>query len=451
MKFGGTSVGDAARIAAVCEIVRTHAGRQPVLVVSALAGVTDLLSRAITAAAAGDRERIEAELSDLERRHRWALAAVEGPRLRHDLSLEVDALFEELRQLFRSVRILGEGTPRAADALLAFGEILSTRILVAALRDRGLPARWVDPREVMITSARHGAAEPDLDAIETRARAALAPLVEAGEIPVLGGFVGTSPQGVTTTLGRGGSDTSAAALGSALCAEEIQIWTDVDGLMSADPKLVPAARRLEAVSFGEAAELAYYGARVLHPASIAPAVRRGIPVRILNSMRPEGPGTRIEAEGGAASPPIASVASRAGVCTLRITGRGMRVDPGFLPRTLAALEREGCLWDLVVSSEVGVTLALQGGGDPQGLARALAADARVEIASARAIVCVVGAALAHDPAVRVRVLSSLAEWEPELVAMGGSGSSAAAVISDSRLEECVRGLHRRFFEEGPQT
>ncbi len=447
MKFGGTSVGDASRIAAACEIVRAHLRQRPAVVVSALAGVTDLLRKAIAAARAGDRETIETHLADLERRHRWALAAVQDQRRRHDLSLEVDALFEDLRQLFRSVRILGEGTPRAADALLAFGEALSSRILVCALRDRGIPARWIDPREVMITNGRHGAAEPDLDAVELRGRAAVHPVLEAEEIPVMGGFVGATPEGVTTTLGRGGSDTSAAALGSALRAEEIQIWTDVDGLMSADPKLVPAARTLETVSFAEAKELADYGARVLHPGSIGPAVRRHIPIRILNSLRPDGAGTRIMGEPLALAPPIASVASRGGVRTLRIAGVEGRMEAGLLPRALAALDREGIVLDLVVSSRVGATLAVQGGEDLSGVERALGGEARVETGPSRAILCVVGSALGRDAAVRARVLSSLAELEPEMVALGGSGSSAAAVIPEARLEESVRALHRRFFEE----
>ena len=294
MKFGGTSVGDARRMAAVCEIIRSRLDKRPVVVVSALAGVTDLLVRAVAAVGVGDREALEPILSDLERRHRWALAGtVDDPRSRHDLSLDVDALFEDLKQLLRSVRVLGEGTPRSTDAILAFGETLSARILVGALRDRGVTARWLDPRDVMITDGRHGAAAPDMVAVEKRCRERIFPVLEAGEVPVIGGFVGASVDGVTTTLGRGGSDTTASVLGSAMAAREIQIWTDVDGLMSADPKLVPTARTLEQVTFAEAAELAFYGARVLHPASIAPAVERQIPVRVLNSFRPEGQGTRI--------------------------------------------------------------------------------------------------------------------------------------------------------------
>jgi aspartate kinase len=449
MKFGGTSVADAGRILGVVEIVRRHLELRPVVVVSALAGVTDLLVRAVDAARRGDREAIEPVLADVERRHRWALAgSVEEPRRRHDLSLEVDALFEDLRQLLRSVRILGEGTPRSSDALLAFGESLSARLLAAALLDRGVAARWVDPREVMITDDAHGAAEPDVDEVSRRSERIIAPLLAAGLVPVTGGFVGATREGRTTTLGRGGSDTSAAVLGSAMAAGEIQIWTDVDGLMTADPDLVPAARTLARASFAEAAELAYYGAKVLHPASIAPAVRRAIPVRVLNSQAPDGAGTRILQEGDPSALPVVSVASRGGVRTVRIVSRRMRLDPGFLPRVLEEFDGAGLVPDLMVSSEVGVSVVVPAEVRLDGVRHALREAADVEDLGGRALVCVVGSGLARDGRVRGKVLAALAAIEPEIVSLGGSGTSVTAVIPEDRLGDAVRGLHVRFFEEG---
>ncbi len=449
MKFGGTSVADAARILGVAGIVRGHLDRQPVVVVSALAGVTDLLVRAVDAARRGDREAIEPLLADLERRHRWALAgSIEDPRRRHDLSLEVDALFEELRQLLRSVRILGEGTPRSSDALLSFGEILSGRLVAGALEDRGLRVRWVDPREVMITSAAHGAAEPDIEEVARRCGTAIAPLLAEAWVAVTGGFVGATPDGRTTTLGRGGSDTSASVIGAAMGALEIQIWTDVDGLMSADPKLVPAARTIPRVTFAEAAELAYYGAKVLHPASIAPAVRRAIPVRVLNSLSPGGAGTLILAEGDPAALPIVSVASRGGVQRVRVTSRRMRLDPGFLPAVLAAFDREGIAPELVVSSEVAVSLALPSDARLDGVRLALSGVAEIEAAPGRALLCVVGSGLGRDDGTRGSVLAALGEVDPELVSLGGSGTSVTAVVPGERLADAVRALHRRFFETG---
>jgi aspartate kinase len=449
MKFGGTSVADAKRILGVVEIVRRHFHLRPVVVVSALAGVTDLLVSAVAAAREGDRETIEPLLADIERRHRWALAgSIEDPRRRHDLSLEVDALFDDLRQLLRSVRILGEGTPRSSDTLLAFGEILSARLLTAALEDRGLPARWVDPREVMITDGSHGAAEPDLDEVARRAGSRIAPLLAAGEVPVTGGFVGATRDARTTTLGRGGSDTSASVIGAAMEALEIQIWTDVDGLMTADPKLVPEARTIPRVSFAEAAELAYYGAKVLHPASIATAVRRAIPVRVLNSLSPGGAGTLILAEGDPGALPIVSVASRGGIRSVRITSKRMRLDPGFLPAVLAAFDRDGLVPELVVSSEVAVSVAIPAELRLDGVRREFSHAADVEEVPGRALLCVVGSGLSRDGGVRSMVLSALAPIEPEIVSLGGSGTSVTAVIAEDRLREAVLGLHRRFFEGG---
>jgi len=447
MKFGGTSVADAERIVAVSEILRSRLDRRPVVVLSAMAGVTDLLVEAVAVARRGDRDRLDAILGELAKRHRWAVAGTmqDGTR-RHDLNLEIDAIFEELRQLLRSVRILGEGTPRAADTLLSYGELLSTRIASAAFGERGLAVRWIDAREIMITDDRHGAAEPDATAVAGRCRESLVPLLEAGEIPLLGGFVGASAAGDTTTLGRGGSDTSAAVLGAALGAEEIQIWTDVEGLMTADPRSVDRARRLPSVSFAEAAELAYYGARVLHPAAIAPAVKRNIPVRVLNSLNPEGPGTVILDRAEEGAPPVASIASRGDVVVVRVVGRGARLDPGLLPDVLRLLDERGIVPEVTVSSRAAVTLVTSCEIDIESLRRALAQEVEVERIDDLAIVCIVGAGLAEDPAVRRRVAEALAALEPTVVALGARATSAAAAIPASRLEEAVRKLHRKFFE-----
>jgi aspartate kinase len=447
MKFGGTSVADAARIRAAALIVQGRLPRGPVVVVSALAGVTDLIVRAIAAAADGERDALEPILADLIRRHRWAVSGcVEDASRRHDLGLEVDALFEDLRQHLRSVRTLGEGTPRSSDALLAFGEILSSRIIAAAFSDYGIPVRLVDAREVMITDASFGRAEPLPDEVKARGTRRLLPCVSDGEVPIVGGFFGATGDGRTTTLGRGGGDTSAAVLGAALSASEIEIWTDVDGVMTADPRRVPAARRRPSVSFAEAAELAYYGAKVLHPASIAPAVACGIPVRVLNSLRPEGEGTVILGQVAANAPPLASVASRDGVTAVRVASRTLRVDPGFLPRVLAAVDDVGLVPDIVVSSEVAVTLVLPARVEDSTLGQRLTAFADIEVRNQRGIVCVVGHGLAQAGDARGRVLASLAAWDPEVIALGGSATSLAALVPGSRLDACVRAIHHEFFE-----
>lgn len=449
MKFGGTSVAEAERIRAIAEIVRGRLDRRPVVVVSALGGVTDLLERAIAAACGDDLEGLEPVLADLERRHRWALAGcVDEARGHHHLSLEVGGLFEDLRQKLRSIRILREGTPRAADAILAIGETLSAKIVEAAFQAQGLRAVSVDPREVMVTDDRFGEAEPDLDRTAKRAESLIASVLDQGEVPIVGGFVGAAVDGTTTTLGRGGSDTSAAVLGSVLGAEEIQIWTDVDGLMTADPRLVPGARPIPTVSFAEATELAFYGAEVLHPDSLAPAVRRGIPVRVANSMHPDLAGTVIvDGAEGTGESAIVSVASRAGVTSLRVVNRCMRADPEFASGVLSALRSRQLAPDLVVASEIGVHLAIDDGATSSALQDDLSRRGEVEVRQDRAIVCMVGSKLAEGRS-RGEVLEAIGRWEPELVALGSSGASLAALIKADRLSETVTGLHRRFFEGG---
>lgn len=447
MKFGGSSVADADRIRAVADIVRDRMDRRPVVVVSALAGVTDLLERAFAAARKDELEALEPLLAEIERRHRWALAGcVEDARRRHHLGLEIDRLFEQLRQRLRSVRILGEGTPRVRDAVLAHGESLSARIVAAAFREYDLPARRVDPEHVMATDDCFGAASPDRAGVRERCSVNLLPVLEAGELPVLGGFVGSNRAGETTTLGRGGSDTSAAALGLALEVDEIQIWTDVDGLMSADPRLVAGARTLERVSFAEAAELALYGARVLHPDSIAPAVRRRIPVRVLNSMRPECAGTLVvgerpeeDADGAVA------VASKEGMGLARVLSRRMPMDPALPAQVLSACADAGVVPELVLSSATTMTVVASRPERLEGLT-AVNAGAEIEITTEAAIACVVGAGMARAPSLRERVLAELARWEPELVASGALRASVVAVVRQPVLADAVRRLHERFLE-----
>jgi aspartate kinase len=448
MKFGGTSVADAERILGVCEIVGRHVAQRPVVVVSALAGVTDLLERIVALTGEGRPEPLEAPLAELERRHRWAVAgAVEGGATRHELSLVIDALFEELRGMLRSIRTLGELTARARDAILAFGETLSSRIVATALGERHVRASWIEAQQVLRTDGCHGDAAADLEATGARCEELLAPLLERGEVPVLGGFVGATSDGVTTTLGRGGSDTSAAVLGAAMAAREIQIWTDVNGLMTADPRRVREARTLSRVSFAEAAELAFYGARVLHPAALWPAVRRSIPVRVRNTLDAEAEGSLIVRATGEGAVPLAGVASRRGVRPLRITNRRLRLDPDFLPAVLEACRSERIVPDLVLSSEVAVSLLVPGTSVTGGLASRLGAGARVETGEPAALVCVVGTGLRTDAALRGRVLAAVAALDPLLVALGGAENSVAAVVPEPRLSDALGRLHREFFEE----
>lgn len=445
-KFGGTSVANADRIRAAAEIVRSHAARRPVVVVSALAGVTDLLVAAIAAAGAGRLDALEPILADLERRHRWALAGLfENARGRHDLTLALDERFEELRQLLRAIRVLGEATPRAADTLLAFGELLSSRLVEAQLQARGVAALWVDPTQIVRTDARFGSAEPDLEATAELCRAVLVPALDSGLVPVLGGFVGATAEGIPTTLGRGGSDTTAAVVGACLGAEEIQIWTDVDGILTADPRLVPSASTVATVSFAEAAELAHCGAKVLHPASIAPAVERGIPVQVRNAARPDHPGTTVLRSARGRRAEVASIASRHGLALLCVRSVDMRHDPDRLATVLAAVRRNGVTPALAVASELGVALAVADGPSAAAAAHELAVHGDVELHTRRAAVSVVGERLTTDAGLRAAVLSAFAEISAEMLSTGASATGMTAILPEASLEPAVRALHGRFF------
>jgi len=448
MKFGGTSVATAERILAVADIVAAQRERTPVVVVSALAGVTDLLTRALKHAHAGELAPLEPLLADLERRHRWAISGgIEEADRRHRLTLEMDALFDDLRERLRSLRILREGTPRLRDEILAFGETLSSMIVSSVFQDRGLPARCFDPRTLMPTDAAFGAAQPDLARCVTAVGRHLLPGLAQGQIPVVGGFVGSAPGGETTTLGRGGSDTSAAVLGAAVEAEEIQIWSDVDGMMTADPRRVPGARALAQVSFVEAAELALYGAKVLHPASLAPALDRSIAVRILNALDPSAPGTRLVRERDEApTGRVVSVASRSGVRTVRITPPGLRLDAEFLPRVAAALRDAGLTPGLCVASEVAVTAIVDADTDLGVLRELLDERTTIQADDDRAIISLVGAGLTQCAQGCAEVLEQLAVLGPQWLGLGASGNSVTAVIGNDQLDDAVRRLHRAFFE-----
>ncbi len=449
MKFGGTSVADAERILSVAEIIDTAVRRDPVVVVSAMGGITDLLVRAVAAASRGDRAALEPVVSEIDRRHRQVVAgAIEDSSRRHALSLEVERLLDELRHRLRSLRVLAESTPRATDAILASGESLAAAIITAALVERGVQAELIDAREVMITSARHASAEPVLEAVRVRAAERILPRVKLGRVPVLGGFIGATSAGETTTLGRGGSDTSAAVLGLALGVEEIQIWSDVDGLMTADPRLVPEARPLSHVSFAEAAELAFFGAKVLHPASIAPAVAGRIPVRVLNSLRPEASGTLVLADAAGAARPV-SVASRDGLrlCRMRLAAGGRAIDrlPGVLARCQAARIEPV----LISAGESGLCLAVGGPDAPADLFADLPENGDLEVLDGRALVALVGNALGESDRSRRSAIGWLADLDPDWLVAGSSRTSVTAVLVAARLGHAVRGLHRRIIESAP--
>ena len=356
LKFGGTSVGDAEAIGRlVRHVTAAHRRARAVVVVSALSGITDRLLQLAAAAASGDEVSVTKGLDELQQRHEAVaqLAAPDSQPLRERIKTEV----AELRNLLHAIATLKDASPRTRDAVAAFGELLSSRIVEAACQAAGLPAVWADPRRVLITNDTFGSALPLMEETTAAVRAHLQPLVEAGDVPVTGGYVGATSSGVTTTLGRGGSDYSAAILGAALDASEIQIWTDVDGMMTADPRVVSSTHVVPRLSFEEASELAYFGAKVLHPSTILPAVAKNIPVKILNSRRFDGGGTLITSS-SPVDEPLAALACKRHITVVDITSTRMLMAHGFLRRVFEVFERCRTPIDVISTSEVSISVTI---------------------------------------------------------------------------------------------
>ncbi|HSD27774.1 MAG TPA: lysine-sensitive aspartokinase 3 [Vicinamibacteria bacterium] len=447
MKFGGTSVKDAEAVGRLVRIVDRE-GRPRLVVVSALSGITDALLDAARLAEAGDGAGAREAVRALRRRHEEMAALVRAAERRASLLAATDALFDELEAIVHALAVVEEVSPRSSDAIVAFGELASSRIVAAALEDAGLAARWLDARTVLVTDAQHGTALPDRAATDERLRAVVRPLLAEGVVPVVGGFIGATPAGLTTTLGRGGSDYSAALFGAGLGADEIQIWTDVDGMLTADPRLVARPRVVPCLSFDEASELAYFGAKVLHPSTILPAVARGIPVRILNSHRPEAPGTLVarSVEGGEGGP--AAIACKRGLTRVDIASSRMLMAYGFLRRVFEVFERFRTPVDVVTTSEVSVSVTVDDRRALDGIVAELSAFADVSSEDGMAIVCAVGERLRTDPRLATRVLGALEGLPLAMVSQGGSRKNITVVLRDADAPAAMERLHRRFFESG---
>jgi len=453
MKFGGTSVQDAAAIRRLAAIVAARAARRPVVVVSAFSRVTDELSALARMAEGGAvNAEMEARVSALVDRHGREADALAGGEARESLHDELATALREI-PLLLEVMAAHPGTRRPLrDELLSWGERLSSRIVAAALRTEGLASRWVDARRCIRTTEEHGRAEPLMDATCAAVHAALGPALRDGEVPVLGGFVGATEGGATTTLGRGGSDFSAALVGASLDAAEIQIWTDVSGFMTADPRVVPAARSIPRLTYDEAAELAYFGARVLHPRTLHPAVERGIPVRVCNSMAPESPSTRIDAAGAApAGAGVKAVAHKTGITIVRVTSARMLGASGFLRAIFEAFDRHGIAVDVVATSEVSVSVTVDHTERLPAAVRDLQPLGQVDVEEGYAIVCVVGEALRATSGIAARVFGALKGINVALISQGASGINLTFAVHAQDAPTAVRLLHREWLEEEPAS
>lgn len=444
MKFGGTSVADAEairRLVGHVEAARNQ-GAQPVVVVSALAGVTnELLSAASRAAEA--KSGASAVLDALRARH-LELSSQVAASFHDDVSLAIAAQFDELQAVLRAVMTLRDASPRALDAIAAVGELLSSRIVHAALAAAGLPCTWVDPRRLIVTDDDYTQAAPLFDDIAAAVPRELGPALAAGTVPITAGYVGATRAGVVTTLGRGGSDYSAAIIGAALDAREIQIWTDVDGMLTADPRIVASPRVVPLLSFGEASELAYFGAKVLHPSTILPAVSRDIPVRILNSHRPGAPGTLIAAQ-GADGGRLTAIACKRNVTVVDITSTRMLMACGYLRRLFEVFERHRTPVDVVTTSEVSVSVTIDDDRRLNALVKDVSDFAEVLAEPGMAILCAVGDGLQRDPRLAASILGALNGFPLRMVSQAGSRRNVTVVLRDADVPAAMTRLHDLFF------
>ncbi|MGE0393793.1 MAG: lysine-sensitive aspartokinase 3 [Vicinamibacterales bacterium] len=451
-KFGGTSVMDADAIRRLITIVRrgrasggAAAGRGPAVVVSAMSGVTDTLLTLAADAAAGRLEPALEGLTRIRARQADAIAALVTGARAGDVAAFIARQLDQLESVVRGLALLREVTPRTTDAIVATGELISSRLVAAALDEAGIPSEWVDARRVVVTSDEHGQAAPIVDATYAALRDVVLGAIDQGRVPVLGGFIGATPDGLTTTLGRGGSDYSGALVGAGIGADEIQIWTDVDGMLTADPRVVEGPRLVPRLSYAEASELAYFGAKVLHPATILPAVERGIPVRIVNARRPEGQGTLI-AESGSGNGPFAGLACKRKLSVVNVTSTRMLMAYGFLRRLFEVFERFRTAVDVVTTSEVSVSVTVEDQRQLDGIRKALEVFADVSIEPDMALVCAVGDGLMAQPEVAARMLRALDGVPLRMVSQAASRRNVTVVLADADVAEAMQRLHREFFE-----
>jgi aspartokinase/homoserine dehydrogenase 1 len=455
MKFGGTSVGSADRISAACDLIaQARRGRPVVAVVSAMSKVTDLLLDTMRRAEAGDQAGLETNLRQLEEKHAGVVRALFPPEFQPSVMQDVHRLIKEFLRICQGMLMLRERPPRSVDEAVSTGEKLSALLTASLLNARGTPAAWIDAARLIVTDANFGNATPLLDKTRAQSREALLPQIRSGVLPIVTGFNGATTDGRPTTLGRGGSDFSASILAAALDAEELWIWTDVDGIMTADPHVVPDAAVLEEVSYNEAAELAYNGAKVLHPRTIAPLVEKEIPAWSKNSFAPEKPGTRIVPQIQDASG-VRAITSLGGVALITIEAVNASMQGAqLMARALEALARVNvevlllsrssyrqnfCV--LVRSEELEMAM--------ESLEAALALELAhgylrpIQVDQSVGLLAIVGEGMRGTPGLAGRLFTAISREKINIIAIaqGSSELTIAIVVKRDMLEKAVRAVH----------
>jgi aspartate kinase len=446
MKFGGTSVESAEAIARVADIVKQRLDRRPIVVVSAMSKATDQLLTMAAAAGAGDKDKAVDLCRQLRVRHlNCAATLMKDPK--HQVHSSVTADYDSLEQLLEGICAVGELTPRTQDNVVSYGERINSRVVAAAFAASGINAVHIDARDLIITDNAFGKAAPQFAEIDRRLHSRLKPLIESEAVPVLGGFIGSTPEGITTTIGRGGSDYSAALVGAGLNADAIEIWTDVDGMKTTDPNLCPDAHRIKVISFEEAAELAYFGAKVLHPATVLPAIEKNIPVYVLNSRNPSNEGTKIVARAPHTHHPFKAIAAKKRITVIDIVAARMLMAHGFLRQIFEIFDRHKCSVDVVSTSEVSVSLTVDSNERIPEIAADMEDIAFVKYAGRKAIVCLVGENIRERPGVAAQVFSAISDINVRMISQGASEINITFVIDEADVPEAVRRLHSHFFTD----
>lgn len=447
MKFGGTSVGSAQRIEDLTNIVSSYKDQQPIVVVSAMSGITNLLIEASEKAALGEYNAFYRCMDEVTQKHLQCLENLfdKNREMLKPLNEYVLSHIKEVRNLLEGVATLKELTPRTSDLINSYGERISSYIVANALIAKGLSGLHLDSRDIMITDNAFGAARPLISKVKEKVAELVIPEVNSGKIPVMGGFIGRTTEGITSTLGRGGSDYTASIIGLSVLAKEIQIWTDVDGIMTCDPRLVPNARVLKKVSFNEASELSFFGAKVLHPSTIKPAVENNIPVKILNSFNPKFPGTIVTNETDK-DQKIKAIAFKKKVTVLSISSPKMLFGYGYMAKVFSVFERNKTSIDIVATSEVSVSMSLDSTQYMQDIVDELSGFADVKVERDLAIISIVGMNFSSQNGIAATIFSALKDINIRMISFGASDINFTMVIDMAQLERSVKELHKVLFD-----
>jgi len=445
MKFGGTSVGDVAAFERVFHIVSTQIDKHPVVIVSAMTKVTDALLNAFDLAKKGDFAAAFASLEPHFERHTEVSKHFIPAGASNLFDTELEFARGELSDLLMRTSRRSLPLSMLKDAIVSYGEQLSSRLLAEVLKAKGVKARHVDSRRLIVTDDEFGAAQPIWEETRDLVRLELQPLVSDGEVPIMGGFIAGNRAGETTTLGRGGSDYSAALVAAALEASELQIWTDVTGVMTCDPRICGEARTIPVLSYEEAAELAYFGAKVLHPKTIKPAVDHHIPVRVCNTFEPSETGTMVLAHSGEAPNTIKSIAHKKNITILRITSARMLGAYGFMSAVFQVFDRHRTVIDVISTSEVSVALTLDNSESIEKVVEDLRRLGDVDVESGYAVICVVGEGLRASTGLAAKIFSTLADVNIALVSHGASSVNLTFVVREDVVADVIKKLHREFF------